>query len=263
MENAEKVRRKIILVDDIKFHLMSIKERLKTHYKIYPVQSAEELFEILGKVSPDLILLDVNMPDSDGYETIEKLKEHEKYAQIPVIFLTANYCKQSITKGMMLGAVDFIKKPFTDADIIKCIENQFDPGKPSEKKPIILAVDDSSSVLKAVNTLLKDQYSVYTLPEPTKITALLEMITPDLFILDCQMPVLSGFDLIPIIRRMHEHEDTPIIFLTSEGTVDNITVAKNLGASDFIVKPIDAAILRSKTALHLKDFIMRRRTRSL
>ena len=89
------------------------------------------------------------------------------------------------------------------------------------------------------------------------------MITPDLFILDCQMPVYSGFDLVPIIRRIREHEETPIIFLTSEGTIDNISVAINLGARDFIIKPIDEAILREKVALHIKDFMMRRRIRSL
>jgi DNA-binding response OmpR family regulator len=259
----EKIRRKIILVDDIKFQLLAIKERLKKTYNIFPVQTTEDLFELLEKLIPDLILLDINMPDMDGFETIERLKSNPKYVNIPVIFLTANYNKQSITKGMTLGAVDFIKKPFTDADLIKCIEQQFEPAKPSEKKPIILAVDDNASILKSINSILKDQYSIYTLPDPTKISALMEMITPDLFILDCQMPILSGFDLIPMIRKSREHEETPIIILTSEGTVDNIAVAINLGACDFIIKPVNVMTLREKTAQHLKNYIMRRRIRSL
>jgi DNA-binding response OmpR family regulator len=75
------------------------------------------------------------------------------------------------------------------------------------------------------------------------------------------MPGLSGFDLVPIIRKMPQHEDTPIIFLTSDGTIDNISAAMGFGARDFIVKPIDMMILRDKTTEHLKDFIMYRRIR--
>jgi PleD family two-component response regulator len=260
-DKPEIKRKKIILVDDIKFQLLSIKERLKSYYEIYPAQSAEDMFELLEKVKPEIILLDINMPDCDGFEVVKRLKENPKFTAIPIIFLTADYNKQNVIKGMTLGAVDFVKKPFADADLIKCIENQLNLDK-KEEKPIILAIDDNPSILKSVNVLLKDKYSIYTLPEPTKITALLEMITPDLFMLDCKMPGLSGFELIPIIRRIKEHEETPIIFLTSEGTIDNISVAINLGASDFIIKPIDEKILREKTTLHLKDYIMRRRVRS-
>jgi DNA-binding response OmpR family regulator len=264
MENNENnAKRKIVFLDDIKFHLLSIKERFKNRYEIYTVQTADDLFELLGKINTDLILLDINMPDYNGYEVITKLKEDSRYSDIPVVFLTADYNKQSIIKGMKLGAVDFVKKPFADSDLTKCIENIFIPGKPNEKKPVILAVDDNPSILKAINNLLKDDYLIYTLPESTRINALLEIITPDLFLLDCQMPGLSGFDLVPIIRRVREHEETPIVFLTSEGTIDNIAVAINLGACDFIIKPISERTLREKTALYLKDYMMRRRIRSL
>jgi len=64
------------------------------------------------------------------------------------------------------------------------------------------------------------------------------------------MPELSGFDCVPIIRAIEGHEDTPIIFLTSEGTVDNISTAA-LGACDFVVKPFNPDVLRKKIAKHL------------
>jgi DNA-binding response OmpR family regulator len=227
------------------------------------VQSVEDFFELIDKVRPDLILLDVKMPDCDGYEVVEKLKKNEKYKDIPVIFLTSDYNRHSIIKGMELGAADFVKKPFIDVDLIKCIEQQFETGNEKDKRPVILAVDDNPSILKAVNSLLRDRYSVYTLPEPSKIIPLLEMITPDLFLLDCKMPDISGFELVPIIRKLRGHEETPIVFLTSEGTVDNISVAINLGACDFIIKPIDENVLLEKTALYLKSYKIRRRIRSI
>jgi len=260
--NNSNPRRKIILVDDVSFHLMSTKERLKKYYEVFPAQSAEDLFELLENVKPELILLDINMPDSDGYETIERLKKDERYFAIPVIFLTSKNDKESINKGMALGAVDFIKKPFTDSDVYDCIEYQLDPLKKSRNKPVILAIDDCPSILNSIKHLLGSEYTVYTLAESKNIKALLKMVTPDLFLLDCKMPVLSGFDLIPIIREHNDYADTPIMFLTSEGTIDTISVAINLGASDFIIKPIDSATLRVKIALQLKDFIIRRRMRT-
>ena len=259
----KKVRKKIILVDDIKMHLLSTKDRLKKHYEVYTAQSAEKLFEALAKVKPDLILLDINMPEMDGLEIIVQLKDNARYAEIPVIFLTSECDKKKLIKGMVLGAADFVNKPFSDEALIECIENQLDPGRLETNKPIILAVDDNPSILQSINHMLHDQYKVYTIPKPERLKDILQKLTPDLFLLDCKMPIMSGFDLIPVIRGFEEHEKTPVIFLTSDGTVDNLNVAVNLGACDFMVKPIDETVLREKVAQHLTHYIMRRRIRAL
>ena len=256
-------RKKIILVDDIQLNLILTKERLKKYYEIYPVQSAEKLFAALENITPDLILLDINMPEVNGFEIIGQLKADYRYAEIPVIFLTSEGDKKMVIKGMSLGAEDFVSKPFSDAMLIECIENQLDPGKRENNKAIILAVDDNPSILQSINHALHKWYKVYTLPKPERLHDILQKLTPDLFLLDCKMPVMSGFDLIPIIRSYEEHEKTPIIFLTSEGTVDNLNVAVNLGACDFMVKPIDEVVMREKVAQNLTHYIMRRRIRNL
>ena len=252
---------KIILVDDVFYALASTKERLKAHYEIYPAQSVEILFEMLQNFLPDLILLDVNMPDVDGFEVLKRLKNDKQYAGIPVIFLTSNHDKKSIITGMQLGAVDFIKKPFSNEELISCIDFQLSSDEKRGAKPVVLAVDDSPSILGALNFLLGNLYTVYTLPNPENIHELLKIVTPDLFILDGNMPEISGYELVPIIRAIPNHEYTPIIFLTSDATADNLYVAKQLGASDFIVKPIEEAVLYEKIAAHLSDFVIRRRLR--
>ena len=253
---------KIIMVDDVSFTLISVKERLKQQYDIYPAQTVEILFEMLDSVFPDLILLDINMPEVDGYEAIRRLKEDPSYKNIPVVFLTARNDKNSIKKGMKLGAADFVIKPFTDAELIKCIDYHLAPDKQVEIKPVVLAVDDNQSILQSVNSMLEDICKVYTLPEPEKLQTLLQHITPDLFILDCNMPVLNGFELVPIIREIPDHEETPIMFLTSDGTPDNVYVATHLGASGFVVKPIDRDLLRERVSNSLADFMIRRRVRT-
>jgi putative two-component system response regulator len=116
-------RSKIILVDDIAANLDQGRNMLKTFHSIYPAQSAAKLFEILENVIPDLILLDINMPEMSGYEAIKKLKADERYANIPVIFLTAKNDDESELEGLELGAVDYMPKPFSAPLLLKRIEN--------------------------------------------------------------------------------------------------------------------------------------------
>jgi len=255
----EKSKRNIMIVDDIMFHLLSIKERLKEHYVIYPAQNTEMMFHHLNKIKPEMIILDINMPNVDGYKVMELLKSDDRYKNIPVVFLTSQKDKESLLKAISLGALDYLVKPVTDTELIECIEYHLDPAGKNAMKPVVLAVDDSPTILKSLNSFLRDKYTVYTLPEPEKLKELLAMITPDLFILDCNMPAISGFDLVPIIRNYAEYSETPIIFLTGEGTRDNLLAASQLGASDFLVKPVDEAILREKVAQHSEGFIIRRR----
>jgi len=121
----------------------------------------------------------------------------------------------------------------------------------ASRKRVVLAVDDSLVILKSVNSLLRDDYKVYTLAKSAMLEKMLRQIKPDLFLLDYMMPDINGFELIPIIRSFDEHKKTPIIFLTSVGTADNLSAAGKLGASDFIVKPVQPNILREKIAKHI------------
>jgi putative two-component system response regulator len=119
----EDIRKKIILVDDIVDNLNQGRELLKKDYKVFPVPSAAKLFEVLEKVVPDLILLDIQMPEMDGFEAIKKLKANERYAEIPVIFLTAKSDAASEKLGLDLGAVDYVSKPFSAPIVLKRISN--------------------------------------------------------------------------------------------------------------------------------------------
>jgi len=117
-------RSKIILVDDNVANLEQGRIMLKTFYAVYPAQSAAKLFEILEHVIPDLILLDIIMPEMDGYQAIQRLKADERHAGIPVIFLTAQDDAGNELEGLELGAADYISKPFSAPLLLKRIENQ-------------------------------------------------------------------------------------------------------------------------------------------
>ncbi|MDR2558744.1 MAG: response regulator [Oscillospiraceae bacterium] len=120
----ENTRHKVILVDDNMATLNQGKSLLQPYYKVYTVQSAAILFENLEHYIPDVILLDVEMPEMDGFETIAKLKADARYEDIPVMFLTSKSDEESEKKGFSLGAVDYITKPFSGPLLLKRISNQ-------------------------------------------------------------------------------------------------------------------------------------------
>ena len=263
----DKERLRIIYVDDVQCSLVSVKKRLKGYYEVYPAESTLMLFKILEKIRPHLILLDVNMPGIDGYKTIRSIKADERYKDIPVIFLTGNSDKESVVKGLSLGAVDYVVKPFITAKLIECIEKHTSrnreekPASDSEtdNKPSILVIDDVPSTLKAIELAISANYKVYTLSKPESAIDFIKEKRPDIILLDYLMPVLNGFDLILMIKAIPIFKDIPIIMLTSEGTLPQLNEAISLGASDFIVKPFNTKELNDKIDKHYRISLEKRK----
>ncbi|GHU04641.1 two-component system response regulator [Betaproteobacteria bacterium] len=115
-------RKLIMLVDDDLVNLQVGKLALSAMYRVLTVPSAEKMFTMLERYSPELILLDINMPDMDGFEAIRILKEKAATRDIPVIFLTAINDDANELKGLSLGAVNYIPKPFSPPLLRKRIE---------------------------------------------------------------------------------------------------------------------------------------------
>ncbi|MCL2387257.1 MAG: response regulator [Defluviitaleaceae bacterium] len=119
----------IFIVDDNDTSLMAAKLGLSGKYKTYAMPSAAQMFKLLKKITPDLILLDVDMPVTDGYSAIRLLKSDANYKEIPVIFLTGKHDTESELLGFELGALDFVIKPFSPPVLIQRIETHLETDK--------------------------------------------------------------------------------------------------------------------------------------
>lgn len=102
----------ILVVDDDKMNLTTAKNLLADKYKVITVNSGKMALTYLGRNIPDLILLDIKMPEMSGFEVMQEIQNEEKWRQIPIIFLTADSDKQTEIECFRLGATDFISKPF-------------------------------------------------------------------------------------------------------------------------------------------------------
>ena len=116
----------IFVVDDNETNLIIAREALRDHYRVMTLPSAAKLYALLDKVMPDLILLDIKMPEIDGFQALQQLKDSALYKSIPVIFLTNISDAGVEARGFQQGAVDFITKPFSAPVLLNRIKTHLD-----------------------------------------------------------------------------------------------------------------------------------------
>ena len=114
---------KILAVDDNSISLATIEQALKEKYEVTPLNSGVRALQYLKKNKPDLILLDVRMASKDGVETLREIREMEDCQNIPVIMLTSQNDKHTVLESFMLGADNYILKPFNVEDLHERIES--------------------------------------------------------------------------------------------------------------------------------------------
>ncbi|MDR0441779.1 MAG: response regulator, partial [Treponema sp.] len=117
------MQKTIFVVDDSATNLSVAENALEKQYQVITLSSAVKMFTALEKVKPDLILLDIEMPEMDGFEAMKRLKSGDSYSEIPVIFLTSLSDSANEAHGIELGAVDFIIKPFSEPVLLNRIKN--------------------------------------------------------------------------------------------------------------------------------------------
>jgi DNA-binding response OmpR family regulator len=116
-------QKRILLIDDHQtvFHLLEAIVRIKKHTLIY-AESGQQGIVMARQEQPDMILLDIMMPDIDSFKVCQYLKENEDTKEIPIIFLTARGAEDDLAIGRKVGADGFMTKPFKTIDVLNQIE---------------------------------------------------------------------------------------------------------------------------------------------
>lgn len=112
----------VFVVDDNDTNLQAAKNALKEHCRVMTLPSAAKMFSFIERLTPDLILLDIEMPDMDGFETLGRLRETPAYAEIPVVFLSGSVSGELEEKSKSLGAKALVAKPFDTDSLLALIE---------------------------------------------------------------------------------------------------------------------------------------------
>jgi adenylate cyclase len=147
-----KEQQRVLVVDDERFNINVLVDLLKNEYKMMAAKDGAMALKAVGANPPDLILLDIMMPDMDGFEVIQQLKANPETASIPVIFLTAKTEAADETKGFELGAVDYIAKPFNPAVVQARVRTQLELILQRRKTEDLLEAILPKKVIKDLQT---------------------------------------------------------------------------------------------------------------
>jgi len=120
------VKKIVFVVDDSVSNLTVAAEKLDPYYVVMTIPSGKKAIMLLEKVIPSLILLDIEMPEMDGFDVLKYLKSFEKFKDIPVIFLTARTDTQTEIDALKMGVVDFIPKPFNPTALLNRVKQYVD-----------------------------------------------------------------------------------------------------------------------------------------
>lgn len=253
------------------------------------VNGAEALRILKGR-HVDIVLSDWNMPVMSGLDLLQAMRGDDKLAAIPFIMITAEAERSQVKEAIASGVTDLLLKPYTPNRLASQIEKAFvhraprrpvrastpattevahspsheptqEPARQSAVAPVervapelpqILIVDDAPDNLMLLSHIFKDSYRVRLAQNGAKALALCQSETPpDLVLLDVMMPDMDGFE---VIQRMREHptsENIPVIFVTALTSEEGRAKGLELGAVDYVTKPVDASTL----TLRVKNFM--------
>jgi diguanylate cyclase (GGDEF)-like protein len=121
---SEEIKNTLLIVDDENVNLKVLNHILENEYVIYTAKNGIDAIEKAREYKPDLILLDILMPEMDGYQTLTAIRENEEIKKIPVIFITGLDSDEDEEKGLSLDAADYITKPFSAAIVKLRVQHQ-------------------------------------------------------------------------------------------------------------------------------------------
>jgi PAS domain S-box-containing protein len=222
----------LVIEDEVAIARLIAKYIEKMGYRAVTAYSAREGFDQAVRLKPDLITLDVLMPDLDGFALIQQLKAHPETAHIPVIFLSIVQDRQ---QGLRLGASEFLTKPIDERKFYETVRALLEPrGQP------VLVVDDDRDYAQLLKRLLERQgFSVELAHDGDDALRKILSKRYQLVILDKNLPKRSGLDVLQEMRNSRSLHRVPVIVISgSAHTEEAAHTAQILGAKKFLSKKL-------------------------
>jgi DNA-binding response OmpR family regulator len=224
----------ILAIDDDPDFLSYLTDSLRSEGRsVATATTAQEGIELARSRSPELILLDVYLPDRNGLEVLHALKSDPRTRDIPTLLVSVVDEK---AEGFRLGAEDYILKPVEGAMLVEAVEGALARCGTRRRPPSILVVDDEPDVtLFLADALSSRGYHTAVAASGKEALAEIERDPPDLVLLDLMMPGMTGWE---VLRKLRDSEfaGIPVIVLSARDTPADIAQGLELGARTHLGK---------------------------
>ena len=248
----------ILMVEDSEPSIIQIREILAgQNYTVIIARSGKEALEQIGSVVPDAMILDLMMPEIDGFQVLKMIREKPETSKIPVLILTAKHITKeelSFLKGNNIH--QFVQKgDVSRTELLSKVNDMVNPNPKqlSKRKPpmqgrirsgkaVILVVEDNPDNMKTVKALLQKDYKVLEAVDGQEGVDMALKYKPDLILMDMSLPVMDGYSAFTEIRKVEALNDTPVIALTASAMKGSREEILESGFNDYIAKPIDVPL---------------------
>jgi CheY-like chemotaxis protein len=217
--------RMLLAVDDDPGVITLYKRYLeKQGYQVVGVTDGRQAVEEATRLKPDVITVDILMPNKDGWSVIQELRQNEQTRTIPVVVCSII---SDQGKGFSLGAADYLVKPISEDDLLSAIERLAEQGHGvvPNAQTRVLVVDDTPDDIRLIRRILQAPIGTggkprYIVEEASNgaagVTAAFGESPPDLIILDLMMPELDGFGVIEALKSNTKTREIPIVVVTAK-----------------------------------------------
>lgn len=273
---------RVLVVDDIFPNVKLLEAKLKREYfDVITASNGPEALEKVKNEMPDIILLDVMMPEMDGYEVCRRLKADPETAHIPVVMVTALTENEDRVKGLDLGADDFLSKPVNDVALFSRVRslvrlkmtvdewrvrentaNQFGVSEKSKVTEIpyshgnILLVNDADfETEKIITSLAQDSHSVEAVKEGMQAIELVKERDFDMIIVSLNLKSEDGLRLCSYFKSNERTRSTPLMMITEDSDIEKVAQGLEMGAHDYVMRPLD----RNEVIARVRSQIRRKR----
>jgi len=284
-------RKRVLIVDDDQASLQMLSGILpKSQYVVLKAMDGKEAIKRAFKNIPDVILLDVLMPSLDGFEVTRQLKKDPRTKNIPIILVTSLDGLESKLTGLEAGAEEYLTKPVKPLELLARVKSMLQlkqyrdqlvirkqsegallgvaPAEktvqlPEEALPVVLLVEDNEIDARIIESFLEGMpLRLETVSTGADAISRILSEKIDLILLDILLPDMTGFDICQRLKEMDKGNDIAIIVVTCLHDLDSKITGMELGADDFLVKPINRQELtvRIKSLLEKKQQLTRLRS---
>lgn len=274
---------RILVVDDIPANVKLLEARLMAEYfDVLTANNGFDALDICDRTQVDVILLDIMMPEMDGFEVCERLKSNPRTAHIPVVMVTALDQPSDRVRGLKAGADDFLTKPVNDLQLISRVKSlvrlktlsdelrlrhdgtrqagvedalRLTDGRLEEQAQVLL-VDSRGASQERIVKALKPIAEVSALSDPQAAVFEAAENGYDLVIVNSNLADYDPLRFCSQLRSLERTRFIPILLITEQGDEHMIIRALDLGVNDYIVRPLDPneLVARALTQVRRKRY---------
>lgn len=252
---------KILVVDDTEMNLTVIQSLLKkTQIQIDTAGSGKDALSLVEQKKYDVVFIDHMMPDMDGIETLQHMRESEQGREVPAVALTANAVSGARDRYLSAGFTDYLSKPVDGEKLEKLLydllpkEKLEKPetaqkaltGKKKTEGPKILVVDDDEAVGTLVQSVLEKEYDIKLCFLAKEAVSVAKGWKPELVLLDIHLADGDGITVMQEMKQEEELMDIPVLLVTGDHDDAMEETGLKKGASDYIRKPFVPEVLKQR-----------------